>query len=90
MGEARHAPARAVMFNEYMNDESGALAALDEAVAALGEDVVIARARAKIFWRNDKHQNSVKILREIADVVGRDSPVERAFAMRDSCPHRQR
>jgi hypothetical protein len=27
------------MFNEYMNDESGALAALDEAVAALGEDV---------------------------------------------------
>jgi hypothetical protein len=50
------------MFNEYMNDESGALAALDEAVAALGEDVVIARALAKIFWRNDKHQNSVKIL----------------------------
>jgi hypothetical protein len=72
------------MFNEYMNDESGALAALDEAVAALGEDVVIARALAKIFWRNDKHQNSVKILREIADVVGRDSPVERAFAMREA------
>ena len=76
--------ARAVMFDEYMNDESGALTALDEAVAALGEDVVIARARAKIFWRNDKHQESVKILREIADVVGRDSPVERAFAMREA------
>jgi tetratricopeptide (TPR) repeat protein len=76
--------ARAVMFDEYMNEESNALAALDEAVTALGEDVVIAHARAKIFWRNDKHQSAVKILREIADVVGRDSPVERAFAMRDA------
>ncbi len=26
----------------------------------------------------------MKILREIADVVGRDSPVERAFAMREA------
>jgi hypothetical protein len=76
--------ARSVMFDEYMNNESGALAALDEAVAALGEDVAIARTRAKIFWRNNKHQESVKILREIADVVGRDSPVERAFAMRQA------
>lgn len=76
--------ARAVMFDEYMNDESAALAALDEAVAALGDDVVIARARARIFWRNDEHQESVKILREIVDVVGRDSPVERAFAMREA------
>jgi hypothetical protein len=72
------------MFDEYMDDESGALAALDEALMALGEDVAFALARAKIFWRNDKHQESVKILREIADVVGRDSPVERAFAMREA------
>jgi len=76
--------ARAVMFDEYLNDESGALTALDEAVEALGGDVVIARARARIFWRNDKHQESVKILREVADVVGRDSPVDRAFAMREA------
>lgn len=76
--------ARAVMFDEYMNDEPAALAAIDEAVAALGDDVVIARARARIFWRNDNHQESVKILREIADVVGRDNPVERAFAMREA------
>ena len=51
---------------------------------ALGGDVVIARARARIFWRNDKHQESVKILREVADVVGRDNPVDRAFAMREA------
>jgi hypothetical protein len=76
--------ARAVMFDEYMNDEAGALAALDEAVATVGEDAVIARARARVFWRHDKHQQAVKILRAIADVVGRDSPVERAFAMREA------
>jgi tetratricopeptide (TPR) repeat protein len=76
--------ARAVMFDEYINDETGALAALAEAVAALSEDVVIARARARIFWRHDKHQEALKILRSIADVVGRDSPVDRAFAMREA------
>jgi hypothetical protein len=76
--------ARAVMFDEYMNDETGALAALDEAVAALSEDVVIARARARIFWRHDKHQEAVTILHSIADVVGCDSPVDRAFAMREA------
>jgi hypothetical protein len=76
--------ARAVLFDEYINDESAALEALDEAVAALGNDVVIARARARIFWRNNKHHESVRILREIADVVGRGSPVERAFAMREA------
>src|ERR1700757_453668 len=47
-------------------------------------DAVIARARARVFWRHDKHQQAVKILRAIADVVGRDSPVERAFAMREA------
>jgi len=76
--------ARGVMFDEYMDDETGALAALDEAVAALSEDVVIARARARIFWRHDKHQEAVRILRSIADVFGLDSPIERAFAMREA------
>jgi hypothetical protein len=76
--------ARAVMFDEYMNEESSALAALDEAAAVLGEDVALARARARIFWRNNRHPESVKILREIADEVGRESPVERAFAMREA------
>ncbi len=70
--------ARAVMFDEYVNDEAAAQAAIDDGVAALGEDVAFSRARARIFWRNDKHADSVKILREIADVVGRESPVERA------------
>jgi len=58
--------------------------ALDEAVMALSEDAGIARARAKIFWRHDKHDEALKILRNIADVVGRDSPIDCAFAMREA------
>jgi hypothetical protein len=76
--------ARAVMFDEYMEDEKGAQAVLDEAVAALGEDVVISRARARVYWRHNKHHDAVMILRSIANVVGRDSPVDRAFAMREA------
>ena len=76
--------ARAVMFDEYMNDETSAMHALDEAVMALSEDAGIARARAKIFWRHDKHDEALKILRNIAHVVGRDSPIDCAFAMREA------
>jgi hypothetical protein len=76
--------ARAVMFDEYMDDEAGALAALDEAVAAVGEDVEISRARARIYWRHGKYHDAVTIMRGIADVVGRDSPIERAYAMRQA------
>ena len=76
--------ARAVMFDEYINDQASALAVLDEAEAALGTNVVIARARARIYWRNHKYHEALGILRSIADVVGQDSPVDRAFAMREA------
>ena len=76
--------AHAVMFDEYMDDEDGALAALDEAIAAVGEDVEISRARARIFLRHNKYHDAVIIMRGIADVVGRDSRVDRAFAMRQA------
>jgi hypothetical protein len=76
--------AQAVMFDEYLNEEIRAHAAIDEAIAALGEDVAFSRARAKIYWRHDKHTEAVTILHAIADHVGRDSPIDRAFAMREA------
>jgi hypothetical protein len=75
--------ARAVMFDEYMEDEAGALGVLDEAVKALGEDVVLARARARVFWRHNKHAQSLEVIKEIVDVVARDNAIERAFVMRE-------
>jgi hypothetical protein len=76
--------ARAVMFDEYANDERGALAAMDEAEAALGSNVGISRARARIYWRNHEYHDALRILRSIADEVGRNSSIDRAFAMREA------
>jgi hypothetical protein len=76
--------ARAVMFDEYMDDEAGAHAALNDAEASLGKDVVTSRARARIYWRRKKYHDAVAIQRNIADAVGRNSPVDRAFAMREA------
>ncbi|AFT90269.1 hypothetical protein [Paraburkholderia phenoliruptrix] len=76
--------ARAVMFDEYLDDSEGALRALDEAVQALGESVALARARARVYWRRQDHPRSLDILRHIAEEVGRDNPVERATALREA------
>ena len=76
--------ARAVILDEYQNDKKGALAVLDEAVGALGEDLIITRARAKVHWRHDEHRTVLEILRGVADRIGADNPVERAFALREA------
>jgi hypothetical protein len=76
--------ARAVMLDEYSNDFEGALRVLDEAVAENGEDILISRARAKLYWRAQDHVRALSILREIADDVGKNNNVERAFALREA------
>ncbi len=76
--------ARAVMLDEYEGDKDTALAILDEAVASLGNAPVLARARAKVYWRDDQHREALEILRGIADQVGGDNVVERAFALREA------
>jgi hypothetical protein len=70
--------ARAVMDVPYFTQPEAAQ------IVRLGEDVALSRARAKIFWHHDKHVEAVTILRAIADQVGRDSPIDRAFAMREA------
>jgi hypothetical protein len=76
--------ARSVMLNEYGNDKEAGLRALDEGIAALGEDIVLSHARAKILWQDNDHAGAVTILHDIADRIGRDNPIERAFAMREA------
>jgi len=76
--------ARVVMFDEYGGDPEAALAAAEAAVAELGTHVVLSRARAKVLWRRKDHQGSVSILRQIAGEIGRDDPIERAFALREA------
>jgi hypothetical protein len=81
---ARCHAARSVMLDEFAKDQEAAICALDEAVAAIGENVVLSRARAKIYFGQHDYSNAVKILRDIADRVGRDHPIERTFALRDA------
>ncbi|TXN40810.1 ATP-binding protein [Methylobacterium sp. WL30] len=76
--------ARAVMHDEFMADGDGALAILEEATSVLGESPPLARARAKIYFRRNDFPKALEILHAIADVVGHDSPVERAFALREA------
>lgn len=76
--------ARAVMFDEYADDFDGALKVLDEATTDHGDDVLIERARAKVYWRAQDHERALSILGGIADVVGKDDNVERAFALREA------
>ena len=73
------------MLDEYQNDREGAVAVLEEAVATLvGDDVILRRAVAKVHSRHGEHRKVLEIFRGIADQVGVDDPVERAFALREA------
>ncbi len=76
--------AQAVMLDEYEDDSERALEILDNAVAALGTDPIISRARAKIYWRHDQYPMALDIMRDIADQIGGDNAIERAFALREA------
>lgn len=76
--------AQAAMLDEYQNDKEGALAVLEEAAVTLGDDVILSRAIAKVHYRHDEHGTALEILHGIADQVGGDDPVERAFALREA------
>lgn len=76
--------ARAVMFDEYGEDREAALRALDDAEGVMGKDVLLSRARAKIYWRAQDHVKALSILREIADVVGKENHIERSYALREA------
>ncbi len=76
--------ARAVLLDEYLSDGDTALAVLHEAAALYGDNPLLSRARAKVYWRRGDHPKALEILRGIADVLGRFSSVERAFALREA------
>ncbi|WP_298242044.1 hypothetical protein [uncultured Bradyrhizobium sp.] len=76
--------ARVVMLDEYMDDLAGAHAVLDEGSSLLGSDVVLERARAKLYWRHKDNARAVEIFRRIGDRIGLTSAVDRAFVMREA------
>jgi hypothetical protein len=76
--------ASVVMLDEYMDDENAAHEAINQAIRAVGENELLLRARAKLFWRHRKYSEAVDVFRTIAEIVALDSPVDRAFALREA------
>ena len=76
--------AQAIMLDEYQNNKEGALAVLAEARAAYEDDIILSRAIAKVHYRHDEHGTALEIVRSIAEQVGMDDPIERAFALREA------
>jgi hypothetical protein len=76
--------ARAVMLDEYMDDANAAHAAIDEGIALLGDDTILQKAHARMYWRHRDYAQAVEIFRAIADRVGRPSAVDRAFTLREA------
>lgn len=75
--------ARAVMFDEYLDDRDQANAALDDAEKRFGPQVAISRGRAKIFFRRKDHAAALDLVETLADQLG-DDLVERAYVFREA------
>ena len=76
--------AQAIMLDEFQNNREGALAVLEEARATEGDDVILGRAIARVYWRHGEHGTALTIFRGIVDQVYSDNPVERALALREA------
>lgn len=76
--------ARAIMLEKYAKDHLGAIKALDDAERENGADILILKARAKIYFHAKNYQRALQILRGIADTVDNDNEVERAFTLREA------
>ena len=72
------------MLDEFQNNKPAALAVLDEATTTLGDDPVLGRALARVYLRDRDYENALTIFQRISDFVGRNNPIERAFALRDA------
>ena len=76
--------AQATMLDEFQDNKEGALSVLEEALAAVGDDVLLRRATAKIYWRHLEYRKSLEIFRDIAGQVSILHPVEHAEALREA------
>ncbi|MDG2522141.1 hypothetical protein P7B02_11375 [Caulobacter segnis] len=75
--------AQAVMYDEYLEHKSDALAVLKAAEEKFGSSVAISRARAKLFYRGRNHAQALELIESFIDDLQGDG-VERAFVLREA------
>jgi hypothetical protein len=68
-------------FVTILNTRKPGLRALNEGIATLGEDIFCACAGQNMLAAR-RSREAVKIMRYIADQIGLNNPIERAFATR--------
>ena len=76
--------AQAVLLDEYEDNKESALAVLEEAETVMGNDLILDRAKARIYWRHGEYRMVVNIFRNIADQVDEDNPFRRKSALREA------
>jgi hypothetical protein len=76
--------ARSIMIDEYQDRPDAALAALDEAAQRLGEDPLITRARAKIFYRRKDYAGALEQISSVGGDLALKNPVEKVFMLREA------
>ncbi len=74
--------ARSIIFNEFLNDKQNALSVLGEAVKLLGQDPLLEKARATVYWFQGEHKTALEIYRKIAENIKEEDFVECTFALR--------
>ena len=76
--------ARSILLNEYLNNKKHALSVLREAVGILGQNPILDRAQATVYWHRGEYESALEIYRGIAEHIGEDSPIERTYALREA------
>jgi len=76
---------RAIIIDEYGGDKEQALAVLDEGLEFYGEtNSELVRAKAKVLYRAEDHQGSLKLSKALIDGDAPLSETEKAFLGRDA------
>ena len=73
--------AQAVMLDEYQNDREGALRILQETTSRVGDDPILGRALANVYFRNGDHRSALDVYRSMAAQIP-SNLVERSFTLR--------
>lgn len=76
--------ASSVMLDEYSNDSERALATLRAAEFEFGPHFDLARARAKIHFRQKQHTNMLVVVNGLSTQLENFEPLERAFLFRET------
>lgn len=76
--------ARCIMFDEYGKQPERALEVLAEAEDSLGADALLARARAKVHFRNRRYADSLATIEGTRTLLDKHAPLERLFVCRET------